>query len=236
MASRGGGKSQGRTGILVLWAIGAIVGLPDVAWSSCPATGSMCAAYERATLVVVADVQSVQPDVGPTRAGVVTHVQFRILRGFKGSLGRERDLSLNPSSEEFSYVKGQRVLVYADRVGKTLSTACTRTRQVSLTDSEVLALLALHEQQDGGVIDGGVATRALLRAGRARDVRVVLRREGAVISEMRTDVAGRFQTGWLTPGTYVLSVPGSTPGAEVRREVVVPRELGCISLGSIVDP
>lgn len=62
MAPKGGGRSRSRTGILILWAGAVIVGIPDVAWSSCPITGSICAAYERAALVFVADVESVQPD------------------------------------------------------------------------------------------------------------------------------------------------------------------------------
>jgi hypothetical protein len=104
---------------------------------------------------------------------------------------------------------------------------------VSLTDSEPEVLRALHDKRDGGVIDGNVATADLLRANRARDIRVVLRREGTVVSEIRSDFAGRFQTGWLTPGTYIVSVQATTSRVENRREVVVSRNSRCISLGSI---
>ena len=219
-----------RLGVAVLWACAFVAGLPDVAWSQCPATGSICAAYERAELVFVGDVESMQPDAGPTRSGVVTRVTFRILQGLKGTLGEELTLSLGPSSEEFSYRKGQRVLVYANRLGEKRSTECTRTREVALTDSEVAVLRALKVSEDGGVIDGFVQMPEPLRARRLGDVRVVISRDGVVVGELKTNGIGRFTTGWLPPGTYELSVPGqgAIQGSEKRRQVVVSPKSGCL--------
>jgi len=174
----------------------------------------------------------------------VTHVQFRILERFKGSPGDDMSLALSPSSAEFSYVKGQRVLVYTNRVADTFvrasprgawSTQCTRTRQVSLSDSELLVLRALHDNRPGGFIDGYVQIPEPLQADRPPDFRVVVRRDGAVVSETRADAAGRFRTKWLAPGKYVLSVQRPSPGPENRREVVVSAESRCIRLDSIVD-
>jgi hypothetical protein len=229
-----GVRGQPGRKVLVALCAGAVVfGLPRVASSACPAPGSICDAYEQATLVFVAEVEAMQPQGGPMRSGTVTRVTFRILEWFKGTAGKQVDLDLNPSSEEFPYVKDQRVLVYARRFGEAWSTACTRTRQVSPTDTELQAVRALRGNDPGGVIEGSLATSELLRSGRAGGIVVVLRRDGVVVSETKTDFAGRFQTGWLAPGVYELSVKatGATPG--IPRKVVVSRESGCILIGSI---
>jgi len=225
-----------RRGVIgVVWAVVVVLSVPVLAWSQCPAPGSVCVEYGRADLVFIGDVVSMKPEAGPTRSGVLTHVGFSVLQRFKGDVGDQMTLLLGPSSEEFSYAKGQRVLVYARRLGEIWSTACMRTRQVSATDAEAQVLRALHDKQDGGVIDGSVATPQLLRSNRARDIRVVLQRDGTVVSDMRSDFAGRFQSGWLAPGTYVLSVQGAS-GLESRREVLVSRNSACVSLGSIATP
>jgi hypothetical protein len=219
---------------IVLCALVLVCGVPRVTWGACPAPGSICGAYDRADLVFVGDVVSVQPEKGP-RAGGLTHVRFQIIQRFKGSLGDEVVLSLSPSSEEFDYTRARRVLVYARRSGRVWSTACTRTRQVAATDTEPVALRALQEKQHGGIIDGTVATPEMLRAGRALGIRVVVERDGAIANEILTDVAGRFQTGWLAPGRYVLSVQGENAALQGRREVVLAGDSDCISVGSIVN-
>ena len=218
-----------RTGAAFLWFISVTLALPRVASSSCAAVATICAAYERSSLVFAGDVLSVQPEAGPTRAGMTTRVQFRVLERFKGAPGSDVTLSLAPSSEEFSYVEGQRLLVYAGRQRGAWSTACTRTTHASVAANEALVLRALRDGRPGGAIDGDVLTAQRSRRG-GPDIRVVLGRDGAVSSEMKTDFAGRFQTGWLTPGTYVVSVQKLTPGVESRRQGVVAPESGCISL------
>ena len=87
-----------------------------------------------------------QSEEGPTRSGVTTRVEFRVLQAFKGSQRDRVALALQPSSEEFPYVKGQRVLVYANRAGRTWSTACARTRLVSDAGSELVVLAALRKK------------------------------------------------------------------------------------------
>jgi hypothetical protein len=222
-----------RQGVVVLCAGAVIFGLPRVVSGECVAPAPCCEAYKRAALVFLAEVEAVQPAAGPTRSGVVTQVGFRVLESFKGPSGNHVTLALKPSSEEFPYVKGQRVLVYANRFKETWSTACTRTRQVSRTDTEPQVVRALLSNEPGGVIDGNVQTSELLRTGRASGIAVVLRRDGALVSEMQTDFAGRFQTGWLASGVYELTVKATIAGLGRPRKVVVSRDSGCISIGSI---
>jgi hypothetical protein len=232
MRPHGGGLLY-RTGVAVLCAGAVMFALPRIASGECAAPAPCCEAYKQAALVFLAKVDGMQPAAGPMRSGVLTQVRFRILEWFKGSSGNQLTFTLKPSSEEFDYVTGKRVLVYATRSdGGTWSTACTRTRQVSPTDPEPQVVRALQRNQPGGVIDGNVQTAELLRTGRAGAIAVVLRRDGALVSEMRTDFAGRFQTGWLAPGVYELSVKATTAGGRPR-EVVVLRDSGCISIGSI---
>jgi hypothetical protein len=107
MARRSSGISLDRTGVILLCSAAVIVGRPAMAWASCPLR-TICDAYDRAAMVFVADVQSVQPAAGPTRARVLTHVRHLLVEQFKGSSGGAVDLALHPSSEEFSYVIGQR--------------------------------------------------------------------------------------------------------------------------------
>jgi len=154
-----------------------------------------------------------------------------VLESFKGRLRDQVTLSLGPSSEEFSYVKGQRVLVYARRLGTEWSTACLGTRQVSPEDEGVVVLRGLRApQEDGGVIEGTVATPQRLRTRPARNIRVVVRRGSTVVAELQTDDGGRFQTGWLSPGTYGLSTEVNDQRGTARREVVVSRRARCISV------
>ena len=91
-----------------LWVlmIAFVLGFPLFAWSQCAAPGSMCGDYDRAELVFLADVESVQPEVGPTRSGTVTQVHFRVLETFKGRLGPTLTLPLHPSSEESRTPRG----------------------------------------------------------------------------------------------------------------------------------
>jgi hypothetical protein len=165
-------------------------------------------------------------------------VTFRILQALKGTLGEEVILSLGPSSEEFSYRKGQRVLVYANRRGEKRTTACTRTREAAVTDSEIAVIRALQVRGDGGVIDGFVDVPGPQRTRQLGDVRVVLRRDGAIVSQLKTNGVGRFTTGWLPPGTYELSVPpqGALQGAEKRRQVVISPKSGCLPLLLLETP
>jgi hypothetical protein len=208
--------------------------LPRVAWGSCAAPGPICDAFTRAALVFVGEVERIDPPSGPMRSGVSTRVRFRTLQRFKGDLGQHGELVLKASSEEFEYVLGQRVLVYANRAGDVWSTACTRTKQVSALDGEPLVLQSLVENRPGGVIEGVALTPDLLRSGRATKIRVVLRSGSGDVSELRTDGLGGFQTTWLMPGAYVLSVEDTTQNVQGWRQVVVAPQSRCMSVGSIV--
>jgi hypothetical protein len=160
-------------------------------------------------------------------------VRFRIVESLKGASDAQTTMTFEPSSEELSYVKGQRVLVYAHRSGGLWSTACTRSKVLLPADTETSALRAFRGGRPGGVIDGNVATAQLLRGNRASGIRVVVQRAADTVEELQTDFAGRFETGWLSPGWYVLSTRDPRVPTEIRYDVVVPQESRCISVGSI---
>jgi acetolactate synthase regulatory subunit len=147
----------------------------------------------------------------------------------------ETELALEPSSEEFPYESGQRVLVYARRSRQAWSTACTRTRVATLADAEVAVLRALRDKRRGGYVSASVATAALVGAQRLNGIRVQLTGRGIAPVEMLTNAHGRFDTPWLNPGTYTLSVDDVARGLEVRRAVVISPDSRCVTLGSIVD-
>ena len=121
------------------WALGTfgmvMFAVPSSAWGACPAPGPICAEYARATLVFIADVETVRPST-------IMQVRFRIVESLKGASDAQTTMTFEPSSEELSYVKGQRVLVYAHRSGGLWSTACTRTKVLSPADTETSALRA----------------------------------------------------------------------------------------------
>ena len=114
------------------------------AWAQCPAPGPVDQSYRTATLVFVGEVVSIDPAAGPTRSGVVTHVRFKVTELLKGVMPDKGDLALQPSSEEFEYKVSQRVLVYARRDQAGWSTACTRTKVLSASDTEVATIRALR--------------------------------------------------------------------------------------------
>jgi hypothetical protein len=211
--------------------IGAILGLPHVAWGQCPAAGSICDEYARTTLVFVADVEDVE-----LREDHSERAQFRIHERFKGASATALTLVLAPSSEDLSLKRGQRLLVYANP--RSLfpgmwSIACTRTKVLSAKDTEPAALRGLRDRHEGGVIDGSLLTSELLRAGRGGGIRVEIQRGKETVEILQTSSVGTFQTRWLTPGWYVLSARDPLRQTAIRHDVVVSRESRCISVGSI---
>ena len=194
---------------------------PSAASADCPAQSRICGAYEGVELVFLGDVVSMEPAAGPRRSGVRTEVGFKVLERFKGEAGDELRLSLQPSSEEFDYALGQRVLVYASRDGNVWRTACTRTRLMSLTSPELVAVRALRDKGPGGMIEGFVGTPS---------VSVTFARDGVVVAELKADREGRFETGWMEPGSYEVTASGVTPAVPPQR-VTVSRDARCLSLG-----
>jgi hypothetical protein len=86
----------------------------------------------------------------------------------------------------------------------------------------------------GGVIDGLVPPP--FRSGDGTSaIRVIVRRQGKTIDQFLPERFGRFTTGWLEPGTYVLSVEDGLKGLIGRREVVISADSKCVSIESIVD-
>ena len=211
--------------------IGAVLGLPPVAWGQCPAAGSICDEYARATLVFVADVEDVE-----LQKDGFERVQFRVHERFKGASAPALTLAVAPSSEDLSVKRGQHLLVYANSRSLfpgTWSIACTRTKVLSAADTEPAALRGLRDRHEGGVIDGSLLTSELLRARRAGGIRVEIQRGKETVEVLQTSSMGRFQTRWLTPGWYVLSARDPLRQTAIRHDVVVSRESRCISVGSI---
>jgi hypothetical protein len=201
-------------------------------WASCATTDAICPAYDRAAVVFAGDVVSMQPASGPTRSGVVTQVRFKAVERLKGAVAEELTLALQPSSEEFGYAVGQRVLVYASPRGNVWSTACTRTRAVSASDSELDLLRALRDNRPGGNVWGYMSAFEM-SAGPVRGLRVTVSRKSGGTTETYTDVHGRFDTPWLDPGTYVLSVSDASGGLIGRREVSLSQTSRCVELRSV---
>ena len=215
----------------VIASIGSILGLAHVAWGQCPAAGSICDEYARATLVFVADVEDVE-----LREDGSERVRFRVHEGFKGASATALALVVAPSSEDLSLKRGQRLVVYANarsRFPGMWSIACTRTKVLSATDTEPAALRGLRDRHDGGVIDGSLLTAELLRARRGGGIRVEIKRGEETVEVLQTSSMGTFQTRWLTPGWYVLSARDPLRQTAIRHDVVVSRESRCISVGSI---
>ena len=199
------------------------------AWSECPAPSSICLEYERATLVFVGDVRSVRQGSSKPRDLEPIHVSFRVVEGLKGEAAADLRFDLLPSTEDFTYGAGQRVLVYATRRGAQWSTVCSRTRAVTLDDAEVISARALRDSRPGGLVYGAlpISVSAPDGSDRAPDA---TRREAAALVDVTTDNLGRFETHWLDPGRYMLMVRNAKRAVILQREISVAARSGCIPL------
>ena len=193
----------------------------------------ICDAFKGAELVLLADVEDVT--VGPNSNSFQVEVRVRVVEQFKGTLRSDQTIVFErPSVESFQFVKGQRVLVYANQSQGRLSSACTRTREAMATDGEVAALRALASGQPGGLVNGGLWS---VEGGQARNrhggVRVSLRGAGLKM-QVTTEPNGTFQFGWAPPGAYILSVEGVDGYQSETRTVVIDRRSGCVAVPSIL--
>jgi hypothetical protein len=204
--------TQGLSTIWMLMVLAALVlASANIAAASCPAPGPVDASYRGANLVFVGEVVSIDPASGPTRSGVVTRVRFRIIELFKGVTPANGDLELQPSSEEFPYEVGQRVLVYAVRGSTGWSTACTRTKKLSASDTEVAIIRGLADPRSGpGVVDTvGVSIEQSSIVGCVSDNTGQMLLGTTVTAKSRTDQRtaksasnGCYELKELPPGSY----------------------------------
>ena len=208
---------------LVALLIASIFAVSTPVWASCPRPGSVGDEYARVTLVFVADVVSVRPAAGANRSAVITQITFKVLERLKGMMADRTVLALEPSSEEFEYAVGQRVLVYARRMGTTSSTACTRTKALwSLQDSELDTLRGLRNRPPSESVVQ--VTSSAYLAGRALDTGgqplsgvfvTATPTTGGISRSARTRADGRYLIGALMDGVYRLDF--DLPGFDLTR-------------------
>jgi hypothetical protein len=101
-----------------------------------------------ATMVFVADVADARLD------GNAMVVSFNVLESFKGPRTTNRTLHMNLEVHAFGFRAGQRVLVYAFPAPEqpdALSTSCSGSREVQLTDKELVRLRQLARRQRAGL-------------------------------------------------------------------------------------
>jgi hypothetical protein len=200
--------------------------------ADCAAVGDtpICHGLRESELIFLADVVGVQD---ATAAGMrVADVRFRVLERFKGVLTADVTLRFDATqAERFTFVPGQRLLVYASRSQGRWHSGCTRTRAVSEDDPEIDILRGLTTTRPGGPLSGVVMSTTDAEQRLLLGVRVSLLGNG-VDQQVTTGPDGVFQFGWVAPGTYSLVVAGPR-GAEERRTVVVERRSACVGAGVI---
>ena len=127
---------------LIIWIIVACLGSNAFASSECIAITQNVQTYfmNHAAMVFVADVRAVE---------VSGQVIFDVLEAFKGA--KPGRLALHVSSEVHGFIfqVGQRVLVYGypdPLYAEVLSTSCTPTRLINLSDNELVTLRRLAQK------------------------------------------------------------------------------------------
>jgi hypothetical protein len=192
----------------------------------------ICYGLGESELIFLADVVSVQD---ATAGGMrVADVRFRVVERFKGVVTADATLRFDATqAEHFTFVQGQRLLVYASRSQGRWHSGCTRTRVVSDGDPEIDILRGLTAGRPGGPVSGIVMSTTDAEQRLLLGVRVTLRGSGAdsgVERQATTGTDGVFQFDWVEPGSYTLIVAGPQSGEE-RRTVVVERRTACIGAG-----
>jgi hypothetical protein len=203
--------------------------------ASCVGLGSICASFDQAAAIFLADVES----VGTPAPRPSVEVEFRILEVFKGT--PTPTMQVVSSVESYRFAPGQRVLVYATRgPDGTWSSTCTRTKPSGEGDPEIKILRSLARSEPGGLIDGGLVTVYEGRhlTNRHPDVRTTLRpssTRGPVLRAV-TNSAGYFRFDWVGPGDYIV-VLERRPGYERQQQRVrVVSGQRCLTLPPFVVP
>ena len=200
---------------------------PTLSFAECAAPAPICDTYQQAKIVFLGEVIEV---AAPKAAPHALRVLFRVTEGIKGVSGSHLTLAFARSSEEFHFVKGQQVLVYARQWRGYWFAGCTRTKEAIATDPEVAVVRGLSQGQSGGFVYGEIwspTTEIRSMAG----IRLKLRRDGTpLVVETVTDVFGRFQFPWLTAGRYSLIVIGGDRYWDAERSLDVKENSGCIAV------
>jgi hypothetical protein len=200
---------------------------PAPAYADCDVGGPICNAFGRAKLVFLGDVVEV---TSPKAGSPALRVRFRVIEAFKGVSDSDLVLAFQLSPEEFRFVQGQRLLVYASQWRGYWKAGCTRTREAVSTDSELAAVRGLSQNRSGGLVYGELWDLESDHRSPA-GIRVKLRRDGTPRDvETVTDIHGRFQFPWIPEGHYSLIVVGADRYRDVERSVEVKANSGCIAV------
>lgn len=209
--------------------------------AECVTAGSICQEFDRSEIVFLGSVTKLDWDPlidrnGPLRPQAAT---FHVLQGFKGVSTADLTLGLASGGEQRLFSAGERVLIYAQRstsVAGRWSTACSRTRDASETDPEVLALRNLGARAEGTVVESSAWPETIPDPHTPPDLsglRVTAKSPATtVVTSIRSNSGGQF-TLWLVPGRYTVTVSG--PGyAASSTEVVVTGSTRCVTASAFV--
>jgi hypothetical protein len=194
----------------------------------------ICHGLGESELIFLADVVAAED---ATAGGMrVADVRFRVLERFKGVVPPDATLRFDATqAEHFTFVPGQRLLVYASRSQGRWHSGCTRTRAVHDGDPEIEILRGLTTGRPGGPVSGIVMSTTDAEQRLLLAVRVTLRGGavgGGADRQVTTGPDGVFQFDWVEPGSYSLVLTGPR-GEETRRTVVVERRSACVGAGVI---
>ena len=210
--------------------------------SPCGDPGSICAEFDAATAVFVANVVSLsvepqEPDLRPVQLQTVI---FDVTEAFKGTAAGPLSVDFNVADvRERRFSVGETVVVYLRGSARTRSVACTRTRRTTSDESEASTLRELVRGSAGGAIEGTLrvfeGTRPpALPAGTPLDhvdvtAEAVDRHETVRAS---SQTGGYFAFPWLEPGRYRIRLESETYAPVVRDVVIDPRQR-CLTLAPV---
>ena len=207
----------------------------------CGETPSICADFDRARLVFLANVESVTPEVVVRDPDAVRPqtVGFELLEGFKSTTGGFTTLTFNIAApQERAFTRGETVVVYASQspARDLWSVACTRTRRVSRDDLEMVVLRELAAAGPGAAVEGAVALlpgpRPPAPAPTAPLDRLQITAEsldrGEILSAA-SQTGGYFLLPWLLGGRYRIKVD-SDLYVPVERDIFIATRARCAKL------
>jgi hypothetical protein len=146
-----------KTFVIALFISVAAIARPDEARASCPVVDILGkfpieSALLQATVVFVGEVASVESLEFVEALGQrpAHRVRFSSIEPLKGAVPSDRIVEFEVHSETFNFERGKRVLVFAKPAARPwrdglLTTACTSTRVISDTETDVRELRRLTQ-------------------------------------------------------------------------------------------
>jgi hypothetical protein len=211
----------------------------ESARAMCMMTGPVCPEFDRTPLVFYGEVTT----VGAPDADFYSATELRVIEAFKGtSAPRVTIRETTISVEHFFFAVGDRVLVYASGSGQDnkWSTGCSRTRRAAPDDPEVRSLHDLVAGRPGALVFGQLRPPAEIEENYGRSEWQALRAisvhataSGQSPAPTSTDGIGRFELGWLAPGSHSLSVEQSPTYRSRDVTFSVKSDARCLDLGAL---